>query len=81
MKKTTNKARVKKAQLEALCDFIDRLNSRINDTVERAEKTQEKINSDPDNVYYWDKNWLQDGSYDDELTAYENLLKDLEKLI
>lgn len=81
MKKTTNKARVKRAQLAVLCDFIDGLNNRINDTVERAERTQEKINSDPDNVYYWDKEWLQEGGYDDEITAYENLLKDLEKLI
>lgn len=81
MKKQTNKARIKREQLECLVDFIDTLNSRINNICDKATEIQDKINVDPDSVYCWDKEWLQGGQYDDQITAYQNLIKELEKLI
>lgn len=81
MKKQTNKARIKREQLDCIVDFIDTLNNKIENLCDKATEIQDKLNADPDSVYCWDKVWLQEGQYDDQLTAYQTLIKELEKLI
>lgn len=81
MKKSINKARIKRFELLKIEGFIDDLNATIERLNERAEEIQSKINDNSDSLYHWDKNWLQGGEYDDELSAYQQLIKELEKLV
>ena len=81
MKKITNKARIKRTRLDVLCEFINTLNYKIEDINKRHDEIQENLRNNPDDVYSWDKEWCENGTYEDELKAYENLLKDIEYLI